>query len=204
MNILGISALYHDSGACLVKDGEIVAAAQEERFTRKKHDSGIPTHAAAYCLHEGKVGKRGLDLVMFYDKPITKFTRLLTSYSAVAPGGLSPFLKAAPVWLKDKAWVAYQIEAALKGSLGYKPGGHPVRRAPRLARGQRLLPLSLRRRGHHHRRRRGRVDDHLGSASARATASSCCTSTASRTRWACSTRPSRTSPASRSTPASTS
>ncbi len=120
MNILGISALYHDSGACLVRDGEIIAAAQEERFTRKKHDSGIPTHAAAYCLHEGKVGKRDLDLVMFYDKPITKFTRLLTSYAAVAPSGISSFLKAAPVWLKDKAWVAYQIEAAL-GSIGYKP-----------------------------------------------------------------------------------
>ena len=120
MNILGISALYHDSGACLVRDGDIVAAAQEERFTRKKHDSGIPTNAAAYCLHEGKVGKGDLDLVMFYDKPITKFTRLLTSYSAVAPGGLSPFLKAAPVWLKDKAWVAYQIEVALR-SIGYKP-----------------------------------------------------------------------------------
>ncbi|HEY3821750.1 MAG TPA: carbamoyltransferase [Polyangiaceae bacterium] len=120
MNILGISALYHDSGACLVRDGEIVAAAQEERFTRKKHDSGIPTCAAAYCLHEGKVGKGDLDLVMFYDKPITKFTRLLTSYSAVAPAGLTPFVKAAPVWLRDKAWVAYQIEAALK-SIGYRP-----------------------------------------------------------------------------------
>jgi carbamoyltransferase len=120
VNILGISALYHDSGACLVRDGEIIAAAQEERFTRKKHDSGIPTHAAAYCLREGKVGKDGLDLVMFYDKPITKFTRLLTSYSEVAPGGLLPFLKAVPVWLKDKAWVAYQIESALQG-IGYRP-----------------------------------------------------------------------------------
>jgi carbamoyltransferase len=120
LNILGISALYHDSGACLVRDGDLVAAAQEERFTRKKHDAGIPTNAAAYCLSEGKVGKGDLDLVMFYDKPITKFTRLLTSYSEVAPAGLSPFLKAVPVWLKDKAWVAYQLEAALKG-LGYTP-----------------------------------------------------------------------------------
>ena len=120
MNILGISALYHDSGACLVRDGDLVAAAQEERFTRKKHDSGIPTNAAAYCLREGKVGKDGLDLVVFYDKPITKFTRLLTSYSEVAPNGLSPFLKAVPVWLKDKAWVAYQIEAALQG-IGFRP-----------------------------------------------------------------------------------
>jgi carbamoyltransferase len=120
VNILGISALYHDSGACLVRDGELIAAAQEERFTRKKHDAGIPTNAAAYCLHEGKVGPNDLDLVMFYDKPITKFTRLVTSYSEVAPAGLSPFLKAVPVWLKDKAWVAYQLEAALRG-IGYKP-----------------------------------------------------------------------------------
>jgi len=120
VNILGISALYHDSGACLVKDGEIVAAAQEERFTRKKHDSGIPSCAAAYCLAQGKIGKKALDLVMFYDKPITKFTRLLTSYSEVAPSGLSPFLKAVPVWLKDKAWVAYQIEKAIR-DLGYAP-----------------------------------------------------------------------------------
>jgi carbamoyltransferase len=120
VNILGVSALYHDSGACLVRDGELVAAAQEERFTRKKHDSGIPANAAAYCLAEGKVKPGELDLVMFYDKPITKFTRLLTSYSEVAPGGLGPFLKAVPVWLKDKAWVAYQLEAAL-GELGQRP-----------------------------------------------------------------------------------
>jgi carbamoyltransferase len=81
VNSLGVSALYHDSGACLVRDGEILAAAQEERFTRKKHDSGIPTRAMAYCLAEGKVKPGDLDLVMFYDKPITKFTRLLTTYA---------------------------------------------------------------------------------------------------------------------------
>jgi carbamoyltransferase len=119
VNILGISALYHDSGACLVRDGEVIAAAQEERFTRKKHDSGIPTNAAEFCLQYGKVGKDDLDLVIFYDKPITKFTRLLDSYVEVAPTGLSAFLKAVPVWLKDKAWVAYQVEAAL-AELGYK------------------------------------------------------------------------------------
>jgi carbamoyltransferase len=120
VNILGISALYHDSGACLVKDGDIVAAAQEERFTRKKHDPGVPKNAAAFCLSQGKVGKDDLDLVMFYDKPITKFTRLVESYAEVAPRGLGAFLKAVPVWLKDKAWVAYQIEKALD-ELGYRP-----------------------------------------------------------------------------------
>lgn len=119
MNILGISALYHDSGACLVRDGELIAAAQEERFTRKKHDSGVPTNAAQYCLQFGKVAPKDLDLVVFYDKPITKFTRLLDTYIETAPRGLGPFLKAVPVWLKDKAWVAYQIESALAG-IGYK------------------------------------------------------------------------------------
>jgi carbamoyltransferase len=118
--ILGVSALYHDSGACLVKDGEIVAAAQEERFSRKKHDSNIPLSAMAYCLDEGKVAPASIDLVMFYDKPITKFSRLLTSYAAVAPRGLSAFVKAVPVWLKDKAWAAYQIERALV-EMGYRP-----------------------------------------------------------------------------------
>lgn len=120
MNILGVSALYHDSGACLVRDGEIIAAAQEERFTRKKHDSDIPHGAMAYCLHEGKVAGNELDLVMFYDKPITKFTRLLTSYAAVAPSGLSVFLKAVPVWLKDKAWAGLQVESSLV-RLGFRP-----------------------------------------------------------------------------------
>ena len=71
MNILGVSALYHDSAACLVRDGEIIAAAQEERFSRKKHDAGVPKYAMAYCLAEGKVGPRDLDMVVFYDKPIT-------------------------------------------------------------------------------------------------------------------------------------
>jgi len=119
MNILGVSALYHDSAACLVQDGVIVAAAQEERFSRKKHDSGVPSYAMAYCLAEGKVGPADLDMVVFYDKPITKLTRLLTTYMAVAPRGLKSFLMAVPVWLKDKAWVAAQIESSLK-SLGFK------------------------------------------------------------------------------------
>ena len=114
MNILGVSALYHDSGACLVQDGTIVAAAQEERFSRKKHDSGIPYHAIAYCLQEGKVGKGEIDVVVFYDKPLTKFTRLLTTYAEVAPRGLQSFLQAIPVWLKEKGWVSYFIERFLE------------------------------------------------------------------------------------------
>jgi carbamoyltransferase len=100
--ILGLSAFYHDSAACLVRDGEIVAAAQEERFTRKKHDSGFPAAATAYCLREAGVSAAELDYVGFYDKPLLKFERLLEQYLGVAPRGLRSFLTAMPVWLKDK------------------------------------------------------------------------------------------------------
>jgi len=114
MNILGVSALYHDSAACLVRDGEIIAAAQEERFTRKKHDAGIPTNAIAYCLEAGNVKRGELDIAVFFDKPLTKFSRLLTTYGQVAPRGLRSFLMAIPVWLKEKAWASYLIERDLK------------------------------------------------------------------------------------------
>jgi carbamoyltransferase len=100
--ILGISAFYHDSAACLVRDGEIVAAAQEERFTRKKHDAGFPHEAIAYCLREGGLGVADLDYIGFYDKPMLKFERILQNYLGVAPKGLRSFLTAMPVWLKDK------------------------------------------------------------------------------------------------------
>src|SRR4051795_2646276 len=100
--ILGISAFYHDSAAALVVDGQIVAAAQEERFTRKKHDPGFPAHAAAYCLEEAGLGPDQLDYVAFYDKPLTKFERLLETYLAFAPAGLRSFGAAMPVWLKEK------------------------------------------------------------------------------------------------------
>ena len=105
--ILGISAYYHDSAACLVRDGEIVAAAQEERFTRKKHDAGFPAHAVAYCLREARPRARTtLDYVGFYDKPLLKFERLLETYLGVAPRGLRSFLTAMPVWLKEKLFTA--------------------------------------------------------------------------------------------------
>ena len=120
MNILGISALYHDSAACLVRDGEIIAAAQEERFSRKKGDAGIPHHSIGYCLEAGQVGKDEIDIVAFYDKPLTKLTRLMTTYTQVAPLGLKSFLMAVPVWLKEKGWVPYQIERYLK-RLGFRP-----------------------------------------------------------------------------------
>ena len=94
--ILGISAFYHDSAAALVVDGEIVAAAQEERFTRKKHDAGFPTHAIEYCLREGGIDAGELDYVGFYDKPWLKFERLLETYVACAPQGFRSFMKAMP------------------------------------------------------------------------------------------------------------
>ena len=102
MKILGISAYYHDSAACLVVDGEIIAAAQEERFTRRKHDSAFPDHAIGYCLAEGGLRLSELDHVVFYDKPFLKFERLLETYLAYAPVGFKSFVTALPVWLKDK------------------------------------------------------------------------------------------------------
>ncbi|HMB53920.1 MAG TPA: carbamoyltransferase [Thermoanaerobaculia bacterium] len=120
--ILGISCYYHDSAACLVVDGEIVAAAQEERFTRKKHDAGFPTEAVRYCLAEGGVEAGALDVVAFYDKPLLKFHRILETYLAVAPGGLRSFVQAVPLWLREKLWIPPRIEQALAECGVGKPG----------------------------------------------------------------------------------
>ncbi len=109
MNILGISAYYHDSAACLVRDGEIIAAAQEERFTRKKHDQAFPSKAVAFCLAEGGITAGDVDTVVFYEKPFTKFERLLETYITYAPVGFRSFLKAMPVWIKQKLWLREEI-----------------------------------------------------------------------------------------------
>ncbi len=114
--ILGISCYYPDAAACLVVDGEIVAAAQEERFTRKKHDAGFPSRAVAYCLAEGGLGPGGggrLDHVAFYDKPLLKFHRILESYLGVAPKGVRSFVQAVPLWLREKLWIPPRIEEEL-------------------------------------------------------------------------------------------
>src|SRR6185503_19297758 len=116
--ILGISAYYHDSAACLVVDGEIVAAAQEERFTRKKHDARFPESAVAYCLDAGRIRADQLDHVGFYDKPLLKFERLLENYIGIAPRGLKSWLTAMPVWLKDKLFTRDAIRKALGGYEG--------------------------------------------------------------------------------------
>jgi carbamoyltransferase len=118
VSILGISAFYHDSAACVVLDGEIVAAAQEERFTRIKHDHNFPLNAARYCLSEVKLKAEDLDYVGFYDKPLLKFDRLLETYLDYAPAGLSSFLKALPLWMKEKLWMPDLIRTELAKAAG--------------------------------------------------------------------------------------
>ncbi len=115
MKILGISAFYHDSAAALVVDGKIFAAAQEERFTRKKHDEAFPAKAAEYCLREAGIRDGELDYVAFYEKPIRKFDRLLETYLALAPAGFLSFLRAMPVWLKGKLFLAKRMREKLPG-----------------------------------------------------------------------------------------
>ena len=113
--ILGISAYYHDSAAALVEDGQIIAAAQEERFTRKKHDPGFPSHAVEYCLREAGISAGQLDLVGFYEKPLVKFDRLLETYVASAPKGLRSYLMAMPLWLGEKLWMADDLRHQFEG-----------------------------------------------------------------------------------------
>jgi carbamoyltransferase len=113
-HILGISAFYHDSAACLVRDGEVVAAAQEERFTRKKHDYRFPQHAIDFCLAEGGITPAQLDHVAFYDKPLLKFERLLETYLAYAPAGFRSFLLSTPLWLKQKLHLPREMDRGLR------------------------------------------------------------------------------------------
>ena len=116
MNILGISAFYHDSAACLVRDGRIVSAAQEERFTRKKHDFSFPKNAINYCLQDSGLKVKDLDFVAFYDKPFLKFERILMTYLTYAPVGIGSFIKAMPLWIKQKIW----LKEFIKKELGFE------------------------------------------------------------------------------------
>ncbi len=120
MKILGLSCYYHDSAACLIEDGKIVAAAQEERFTRIKHDSNFPVHAVRYCLAEAGVSSEGVDAVAFYDKPILKFHRILETFFGVCPRGLRPYMQALPVWMKEKLWILPRIQDSLR-EIGVAP-----------------------------------------------------------------------------------
>ena len=140
MNILGISAYYHDSAAALVRDGDIVAAAQEERFTRKKHDYGFPQNAIEYCLREAGIGRSELDLVVFYDKPLLKFERILETYVSYSPAGFKLFLMGLPLWLKQKLYTPRELRNGLGGEVR---GPLRILGAPRVARGKRVLPVPL-------------------------------------------------------------
>ena len=128
MYILGVSAFYHDSAACLVREGEIVAAAQEERFTRKKHDPGFPHKAVEYCLREGKINLTDVRYLVFYDKPLVKFERLLETYLAFAPNGIQSFLAAMPIWLKEKLL----LKSLLQKEFGLHAPGIPKETLPQL------------------------------------------------------------------------
>lgn len=125
--VLGISAYYHDSAAALVSGGELIAAAQEERFSRKRHDARFPRHAIRYCLSEAAIALTDLDYVVFYDKPILKFDRLLETYLSYAPRGFRSFLAAMPAWIKEKLY----LKDALKNSLSAL-GGCPRSAIPPL------------------------------------------------------------------------
>jgi carbamoyltransferase len=122
VNVLGISAFYHDSAAALVQDGRLVAAAQEERFTRIKHDDAFPVNAIRYCLRAGGVAPDGVDAIVYYDKPITTFVRLLRTYLRVGPKGFASFQQSMPLWLRKKLWIPYLIERGLL-ELGYERPG---------------------------------------------------------------------------------
>jgi len=118
VSVLGISAFYHDSAACLVIDGDVVAAAQEERFSRVKHDHNFPAQAVRYCLREAGLRPDSLDYVAFYDKPILKFDRLLETYVDYAPRGFPSFLKAMPLWMRQKLWLPELIRTELALAAG--------------------------------------------------------------------------------------
>ena len=115
MNILGVSAFYHDAAAALLVDGKIIAAAQEERFTRLKHDSAFPVKAVEYCLQEAGISASDLDFVAFYEKPLLKFDRLLETYLSFAPSGFRSFKMALPVWLKQKLYLRREMNRGLQG-----------------------------------------------------------------------------------------
>lgn len=119
MRILGISAYYHDAAAALIEDGNIIAAAQEERFTRKKHDPSFPVNAARYCMEEAGIQPSELDFVAFYDKPLLKFERLLETYLAFAPKGFTSFRQALPLWIKEKLFQKDMISNSIAESLGH-------------------------------------------------------------------------------------
>ncbi|OGT63358.1 MAG: hypothetical protein A3I77_02855, partial [Gammaproteobacteria bacterium RIFCSPLOWO2_02_FULL_42_14] len=126
MYILGLSAYYHDSAAALIQNGDVIAAAQEERFTRKKHDEIFPENAIRYCLHAANITLDEIDYVAFYDKPLLTFERLLETYLTFAPNGFSSFIKAMPVWLKEKLFLKSNLQKSLKKIAPDKKWAKPI------------------------------------------------------------------------------
>ncbi len=143
MNILGISCFYHDSAAALLQDGMLIAAAEEERFSRLKHDSGYPAHAIRFCLEASNIEFRDLDYVVFYEKPFVKFERILTTSLHTAPRSLNLFARAMKNWLVDRLW----IKNLLQRELGVDSGADLVFGAPFIPRRQRFSLLTIRRGG---------------------------------------------------------
>ena len=165
MRILGLSAYYHDSAAALLIDGKPVAAAQEERFTRRKHDPRFPEHAIRYCLEEAGIGLDDVDHIVFYEKPLLKFERLLETYLANAPRGYQSFRMAIPVWIKEKLFQKSNLAAALKKISAVRQGDRgeaAVRRAPPEPRRIRVLSLPVRRGRRADDGRRRRMGDDVG------------------------------------------
>ena len=139
---MGISAFYHDSAAALVEDGKVVAAAQEERFTRIKHDPSFPANAVEYCLAEGLAGLSDIDHVVFCEKPLPKFERLIETYLSFAPSGFNSFRNSMPLWIREKLFRRASLEKKLKGiEAGWKgePALCQTTRATPRARFMRLL-----------------------------------------------------------------
>ena len=150
--VLGVSAFYHDAAAAVVVDGEIVAAAQEERFTRVKHDASFPSNAIGYCLDEAGLAPDDLDAVGFYEKPLLKLDRLLETYLAYAPRGFRQFVRFAPAWTREKLRLPREIARGPGWALSQADRVHGASRIPRR---QRVLPIPVRRGGDRDAGRRG-------------------------------------------------
>ncbi len=151
MYILGISCFYHDAAAALLKDGVLVAAAEEERFSRKKHDFGYPAGAIQFCLEQAGITARDVEYVVFYEKPLVKFDRILMTSVATFPQSWRVFRESMITWFKEKLWIKKMIQTQLDLS----PEKNPVRRSSRGARGKRLLLLAFRGGRPRHARRCG-------------------------------------------------
>ena len=203
--VVGISAFYHDSAAAIVRDGVIVAAAQEERFTRKKHDAGFPAHALRYCVAEAGIAWSDIDFVTFYEKPFLKFERLLETYLAFAPKGFTSFRMAIPLWLKEKLFQKSLLIELLRAEAPDVDWEAKLRftehHESHAASAFYPSPFDDGRDPHHGRRRRVGHHQHGHGAGQRALARP--RRSSFRIRSGCSIRRSPTTPASRSIPAST-